>query len=96
MVLTTTRPPNKDELTKELLQNQTQGTDIYERTAGLYSEQGNTDISELMVIDEMTQCDISEEHYAKGKCPCRCGTILRELSAGTTETLKENDKTSYD
>ena len=35
-------------------------------TAAVYSEQGNMDITELMVIDEMTQCEKCKEHNAKG------------------------------
>ena len=36
-----------------------------ERTAELYSKQGNTDITELVDIDETTQCENCKEHDAK-------------------------------
>ena len=36
------------------------------RTAELYSEQGNTDLTELTVINERTQCENGKEHGAKG------------------------------
>ena len=63
--------------TKELLQYQEKDTDVDERTAELYSKQGNTDVIELEVIDEMTQCEVCKE---------------QELSAEKTETLKETTK----
>ena len=65
--------PNKDELTKELLQYQQEGTEVDERTAELYSTFGNTDI---MIIDEMTQFEACKEHNAKGLSFCTCGSIL--------------------
>ena len=39
--------PNEDELTNKILQYQEKGTEVDERTAELYSKQGNTDITEL-------------------------------------------------
>ena len=48
--------PNRDELTKELVQYQEIDTEVHKRTAELYSEQGHTDITEIMIIDETTQC----------------------------------------
>ena len=59
------------------------------RTAELYSEQGNTDLKELMVIDETTQCKKCKEHSAKGKSFRTCGVILQEFSTEKTNTLKE-------
>ena len=81
--------PTKDEITNELLQFQEKGTEVDERTAELYSLQGNIDITEVVVVDEMTQCKTCLEHNAKGKPFCACGLILQELSAGRTETLKK-------
>ena len=46
--------PNKDEPTKELLQYQEKGTEVDERTAEAHSKQENTDITELVLIDDMT------------------------------------------
>ena len=40
------------EVEEELLQHQEQGTEVDARTAELHSKQGNTDITELVVIDE--------------------------------------------
>ena len=81
--------PNKDELTKELLQYQEAGTEV---TAELCSKQGNTHITEVVVIDEMAQCEVCEEHNAKGKSFCKCGSMLQELSADKTETSKVTTK----
>ena len=50
------------------------------RTAELYSKQRNSGITELVVIDETTQCEKCTEHNAKGKSFCTCGVILQELS----------------
>ena len=36
------------------------------RKAELYSKPGNTDITELVVIDVTTQCEKCKEHNAKG------------------------------
>ena len=46
------------------------------RTAELYSEQGNTDFTEVTVIDEITQCENYKEHIAKGRYFCIRGSIL--------------------
>ena len=72
--------PNKNELGKELLQYQQKGADTDKRTEELYNEQGNFDITGLMVIDEMTQRDVCPDHSAKEKFLCTCGK---------TDTLKE-------
>ena len=37
------------------------------RTAELCSEQGNTDLSELMVIVDMVPCQVLQRYNAKGK-----------------------------
>ena len=70
--------PTKDEVTKEPLQHLEKGTDVDERTAELYSKQGIADVTELMVIDETTQCEVCEGHNTKGKYLCTCGSILQE------------------
>ena len=44
---------HSNEFEEELLQYQENGIEVSARTAELYSEQGNTDLSEFMVIDEM-------------------------------------------
>ena len=41
--------------------------EVNTRTAELSSEQGNTDFTVLVVIDETTQCGKCKEHNAKGK-----------------------------
>ena len=64
------------------------GTEVNTRTVELYSEQRNTDIIELAVLDETTQGERCKEHHAKGKSLCTCGVILPELSAEKTELLK--------
>ena len=68
--------PNKDEPKKELLQYLEKGTEEDECTAELYNKQGNTDITELVLIDEMTQCEACKEHNAKEKSFCTCEPIL--------------------
>ena len=55
------------------------------RTAELYSEQGNIDITEFVVIDETKQCEKCKEHNAKGKSFCTGGIILQELLAEMTK-----------
>ena len=60
--------PNNGGLTREMLRSQEKGTEVDKRTAALYSEQGNLDITELVVIDETTQCEKCQKHDAKGKC----------------------------
>ena len=49
--------PNRKELEENLLQCQSKDTEVNERTAELYSKQRNTDITELVVIHETTQCE---------------------------------------
>ena len=60
--------PNNDELTRDMLRSQEKGTEVDKRTAELYSEQGNIDITEIVVIDETMQCEKCQEHHAKRKC----------------------------
>ena len=66
--------------------------EVDDRTAELYSKQGNCDITELVVTDEVTQCEICEEHMARRMCFCECGSILPEQPSGMKETLKEAPK----
>ena len=40
------------------------------RTVELYTEQGSTDLLELMVIDEMNQWKVCQRHNAKGRSFC--------------------------
>ena len=68
---------HRKEVEKEPFLCQGTGTEVDARTAELYSREGNTDITELMVIDETTQCDECE-HNAKGKSFCTCGVTLQE------------------
>ena len=47
---------------------------VDERTAKLYREQGYIDITALVVLDEMTQCEACKKHNAsKGKSFCTRG-----------------------
>ena len=67
------------------------GTEVNTRTAELCSKQGNTDISELPVIDATTQCEKCKEPNAEGKSFCKYGVIVQELSAeNRTNMLKQN------
>ena len=84
--------PNKDELTKELLQYQEEGTGVDERTAELYSEQGNDDITELVICEETTQCEICQKHNRKGKLFLRM-LFNTDRKAGNVE---RNDETGTD
>ena len=54
-------------------------------TVELYSEQGNTDITDLVVINKTAQCGNCKECNAF----CTCGVIVQELSAAHTKTLKD-------
>ena len=55
----------------------------------LHSEEGNTDFTEVIVIDEMTRCKVCKERGANGKSCCTCRIILQELPAEQTQSLKE-------
>ena len=61
------------------------------RTAKLHGSHGNTDITELMVIDEMTQCEMSTEYKTEGTS-FGSGSILFDLSAEKAETWRETTK----
>ena len=61
------KSPHRKELEEELRKYQVKGTEVDERAADLYSKQGLTDITELVVIDETTQCEKCKEHDAKRK-----------------------------
>ena len=50
--------PHRKGLEEDVLQCQRKATEANERTAELYSEQGNTAAAELVVNDETTQCEI--------------------------------------
>ena len=65
---------------EELLQYQEKGTEANARTAVLYSKLGNTDFSELVVIDEMIQCTVCNDTISKGKSFCTCGAMRLEIS----------------
>ena len=52
----------------------------------LHSEEGNTDITEVVVIDEMTRCKFCNEHNANGKSFCKCQIVLQELPAEQTKS----------
>ena len=54
--------PHRKEHEEELIQYQVKGTEVKARTGELYSEQGNTDLSELTVIDAMIQCIACKKH----------------------------------
>ena len=75
----------ENELENKQVQYQEKCTEVDGRTAELYSKQGNIDITEFVVIDEITQCKVCEEYNAKGKSFCTGGTILQELSAEKTK-----------
>ena len=77
------------QMRKELLQCQEKDMEVDEHTAELYSKHGNNDIAELVVNDETAQCEKCQEHHAKVKSFCTCGSILQELSSEKTKTLKE-------
>ena len=77
------KDPRRQELEEGLFQYQEEGTEVDERTAELYSKQGNAD------IDETTQCKNCKENNPKYKSFCTCGVILQELSAEKTKQLKE-------
>ena len=79
---------HRNKLEEELLQNQ---ANMYGRecTVDLCSDQGNSDVTELMVIDETTQCENCWEHSAHGMSFCTGGVILQEPSAQKANTLKE-------
>ena len=76
-------------LKQNYFSNQDNGTDLGARTAELYSKQGNTDVTELVDIDETAQFEKCNKLSAKESSFCACGVILQELSAEQKKTLKE-------
>ena len=64
-------PPIKMSWQKNYFSFKIKGTEEDERTTELYSKQGNTDITELVGIDEMTQSEICKEHNAKERSCCK-------------------------
>ena len=52
----------------------------------LHSEEGNTDITEVIVIDEIARCKVCKEHGANGKSFCKCRIVLQELPAEQTKS----------
>ena len=77
---------------KELPQYQQMGTEVDARTVELYSKQGNTDIKEHLIIDEMTQCEICDEHHARVESFCKCGQFCQGYKQDMKETLVETTK----
>ena len=60
--------PHRKELEEELFRYQERKyMEVNSRTAKLYSEQGNANISEHMVIDEMIQCKVCQKTQCKRK-----------------------------
>ena len=59
--------PHTKEPEKKLLQYHEKCTEVHARTAELYSEQRNSDLMELMVTDEMTECKVCKKTHAEGK-----------------------------
>ena len=57
----------RKEVEEEPLQCQRKDKEVNERTAELHSKDGNTDTTELVVIDETTQCETCKTPNAKGK-----------------------------
>ena len=57
--------PNKDELTQKLRKYQDKSTEVDERTAELYSEQGNAHITELIAIPSK---EFAKNTMQKGTC----------------------------
>ena len=55
--------------------------EVDKRSAKLHTKQVNTDITELMISDETTQCEKNKDDNAKGKYFCKCGSILPGLKA---------------
>ena len=64
-VSSTLQSSNEDEPTTEQVQYQDKVTEVDERTPDLHSKQGNTDITDLVVVDEVTQCEVCKEHHGK-------------------------------
>ena len=86
--------PN-DEPTTGGIQHQAKGTEVGRRTADLYRKQGNTDITELVVINEMSQCEACKEHNAKGKSFCTCGSIVPGMQAEKKNRFLSKKKITF-
>ena len=80
------------ELEKTPLQSKEKGTEVDARAAELYSKPGNTDITELVVIDETTPCEECQEHNATRKSFCNCGSILQQFAM----TEKDEQRVMHD
>ena len=57
--------PHRKELEEDLLQCQRKDTEVNERIVEMYSELVNTDITELVVIDESSQCETCKRQNAR-------------------------------
>ena len=88
--------PNKDELKEKLLQYQRRGTAMDKRTAELYCEQGNNDITELLIIDEMMQCQISKKTLCKMKVLLQMWINSARATSSNVGNVERNDKTGDD
>ena len=71
-------------MTKGRPQRQEKGTEVDVR-AELYSKQGNTDFTELTVLDVMTQCEACKEHNLKGKSSCTQKVLIIKLHSTIAE-----------
>ena len=71
-----------------LLQYQEKGSEVNARTAEWHSAQGNADLSDLMVIDDLVQCKACKIH-SKWKVLLHMWSTLQELPAEESKTLKE-------
>ena len=56
-------------------------TEVKDRTAELYSELGNSEITELLIIDQTMQCEMCRDRNGKGRPSRKCGSILPGLDA---------------
>ena len=81
-----TKHLTEKELEGELNQCQEKDTEVNVRTAESYSEQGNTGLTELTVIDEMTQCKACKRYTAEEDI-----VYLWNNSAGTCSRKNEHD-----
>ena len=68
--------PHRKELESELLHFQEKGTEV----DALAELQGNTDLTELIVINEMIQGEVCGRHSAKGRSFCTSGHFARTIS----------------
>ena len=89
--------PYLDELTKELRQSQQTDMEMYKRTAEFFTKQGNTDITELMIIGAMAQSEhLFQTILFKRTVLLQMWINSSRVASGDEGPIERDDKTGND